>query len=163
MNKMSISSDDEEKLLAVGYTHWEINEFGNATTPDGVSQKPFNLDGETWSAAIKSRQDWFNELMSKGWTYQQYEQAIYDQYTRNPNQSPWDFLKSEYKPPQHADFRTTIEATKRVRNFKTSVRRQLRTDSKKIERDIRGVSSNKEEQEYFSGTLGETIRRLNKQ
>ena len=158
-----LSNEDSERLIAAGYTLWEIDQFASATTPDGQQQPAIDLSKKPWIDAMESRSNWYSKMIADGWTYQQYEQAIYEQYNRNPNQSPWDFLKSEYKPPQHADFRTTIEATKRVRNFKTSVRRQLRTDSKKIERDIRGVSSNKEEQEYFSRTLGDTIRRLNKQ
>jgi hypothetical protein len=148
-----LNNDESEKLLASGFTLWEVNEFSNAKTPEGNDQPEINLNNKVWTKAITDRQKFYNNLMSQGWTYQQYEQAIYEQYNKDERQSPWDFLKTAYKPPQKPEFKSTIEATARVRDFKSNVRRDLRQTKHKL---------SKEEGEFFEGTLGETIKRLNR-
>ena len=158
-----LNGDDGDKLLAAGYTLWEVQEFSEARTPEGVDQPAIDLTKKPWIEALSSRRKWRDSLLSAGWTYEQFEKAVYDQYNRDTKQSPWDFLKSEYKAPGKPNFKTTIEATQRVRNFKSSVRRELRTDRRKVEQGIKNVSRNKEDQEFFSGSLGDTIRRLNRE
>lgn len=158
-----LTNEDAERLENAGFTPWEIGQFSEGTDPSGNSQPQVDLNKIPWIEAMDSRRRWKDQLVSEGWTEQQFQQNIYNQYNKNPKQSPWDFLKSEYKPPQKTDFRSTIEATKRVRNFKSSVRRHLRVERRKIEKNIQSVSTSQEEQEYFSGTLGETIRRLNRE
>lgn len=149
-----LTNDEANQLREAGYTDWEIDLFSNAKTPDGKDQPPINLSSEVWIAAMEDRRKWKDDLLSKGWTEEQFERNIYDQYNRDPNQSPWDFLKKEYKPPQKPRLRSTLEATARVRNFKNSVNRSLRTKFRKIA---------DEDQSFFEETLGETIRRLNRE
>ena len=146
-----LSYDDAERLKSAGYTEWEIEQFSEGRTPDGKDQPSIDLNNIVWQKAMASRRKWKDNLIADGWTEQQFVQSIYDQYNKDPKQSPWDFLKSEYKPPQKADFRSTLDATVRVRQFKTGVRRELRQERRKLE------------SEFHEETLGETIRRLKQQ
>ena len=149
-----LTNEDAERLKEAGYTEWEVDQFSDAKTPEGKDQPQIDLNSQPWIKAIENRHKWKNQLISEGWTEEQFVKNIYEQYNRNPNQSPWDFLKTEYKPPQKPKFKSTIEATARVREFKHDVKINLRKTSRKLEG---------EEREFFDSTLGETIRRLNKE
>lgn len=151
-----LTLDDANKLRDAGYTEWEIAQFSEGHTPDGSSQPAIDLNHIPWQKALASRRKWKDQLISEGWSDQQFTQNIYDQYNRNQGTSPWDFLKAEYKSPQKVDFKATIEATARVRNFKTGVRREWRQERRKINEEAT------RDKEFYEQGLGETIRRIRK-
>jgi hypothetical protein len=157
-----LTLDDSNRLKDAGYTDWEIGQFSEGRTPDGKDQPPINLNDIPWQKAMTSRRKWKDQLISDGWSEQQFVENIYSQYNKDIGTSPWDFLKAEYKPPQKVNFRSTIEATARVRNFKTGIRRELRQTKRKIAYDITGEEATKDKEFYEQG-LGETIRRIRNQ
>jgi hypothetical protein len=153
-----LTVDAYERLKAAGYTDEEIKQFGEGTDPSGGQQPAIDLTDKPWIAAMADRRKWKDSLMDAGWSEEQFERNIHDQYNRDPRQSPWDFLKSEYKPPQKADFKSTIEATARVREFKKNVRRTLRVEGRRLYKPIQEQTV----EEFHESGLGETIRRLNR-
>ena len=143
-----LTYEQSEQLKAAGFTDWEIGQFSEGRTPDGTSQPQIDLNGDTWKNAMETRRSWTEQLIKKGWTQQEITKNIYDQYNRDPKSSPWDFLKTEYKPPQKAPYKSTLNATKKVSAFKSEVGRTFRTEERKRTK------------KFYEETRGEQITRL---
>lgn len=107
---MTISLDDAERLLAAGFTQWEVEGFATAKDAKGQDQPLVNLDSPVWKAVIESRRDWRDDKIAKGWTPEEIENVIMEYYARDAERSPWDFLKAEYKALRKIDY---IEALQR--------------------------------------------------
>ena len=98
-------------LGMMGFTNREINAFDEAVDQSGKPQPPINLGSEDWRKVIEERQQWIQELQDshirstgKKFTARQVGLVIDSFYDRDPNFSPWDWLKKEYqksKPNGH--------------------------------------------------------------
>lgn len=101
---MSISQSDAEILRANGFSEKEIESYANARTPTGQPQPPIDINGATWQAAIKTRREWVNDLINRGWTTDRILQEIDAYYVRDSKRNPYDFLKAEYRAPAKIDY-----------------------------------------------------------
>jgi len=94
---MPLSMDDNLRLRGVGFTQYEVDEFNNATAPDG-SPQVINLDSGTWQDMMRSRKEWTMALAN---TLDASEiEARIDRHYLDPGHSPFDFVKREYRPPR---------------------------------------------------------------
>lgn len=98
-----ISKHDAEFLLSHHFLDIEVLAFAEATNPDG-SPHTVNIDGPAWRATIKSRQEWYDDKIERGWSEEQIERELRAYYDRDLKRTPWDFLKAEYRPPKRIDY-----------------------------------------------------------
>lgn len=91
-------------LHIAGFTDREIEAFDLARDPQGNFQPPINLSDETWRNIVEERQQWletlqynYQESTGKRLTRQQVDRIIDSFYDRDPNFTPWDWLKKEYQ------------------------------------------------------------------
>ena len=105
---MTISFEDGQRLLRAGFVPYEVEQFATAVTPEGLPQPPIDLEGDVWLRVMKSRRDWVNDKIERGWEDEEITNAIMDYYRRNEERSPWDFLKQEYRSPTRIDYKEAI-------------------------------------------------------
>jgi hypothetical protein len=147
-----LNYDDAEKLKAAGFTDWEIDQLSQSKTPSGQDQPPIDLNDKPWIATINSRREWRDIRADEGYNDSEINNAINRYYQRDPNRSPWDFLKAEYKPPQKmTSFKGTVLAKEKIGSLY----------EKSLRRKTSRMRKQEEENEFFEETLGETIKRLN--
>lgn len=108
-----IQPDAEERLSQAGFSDYEINEFSQARSKNGVPIT-HNIDSQTWQAMINERASWVESLKNRGWTDEQIKREIQDYYTRRSGRSPFDFLKAEYRPIRRADYWDSQRNQKKV-------------------------------------------------
>jgi hypothetical protein len=91
-------------LHMVGFTDREINQFAVATDPAGNLQPPINLGDDTWRKMIDTRQKWIADIQEshvdatgKKYTRTQIDNIINSFYDKDPQMSPFDWLKKEYQ------------------------------------------------------------------
>jgi len=94
---MPLSMEDNLRLRGVGFTQHEVDEFNNATAPDGTPQV-INLNIGTWEDMMRSRKEW-TMAMAAHFDKQEIEARI-DKHYQDPSHSPFDFVKREYRPPR---------------------------------------------------------------
>jgi hypothetical protein len=111
---MTISSNDSDKLRQAGFTDWEILEIANAKTPDGKDQPPINIDGDAWKAVLKSRKEWKDDKIKRGWLDKEIENEIMNYYLKDTRRTPFDFLKAEYRPRKRIDYLTALSESKKM-------------------------------------------------
>lgn len=96
---MSLEKDDALTLRRAGFIEYEVLQFNQAVAPDGTPQV-INIRSATWSAAIASRRQFVQRQRIRGWSPLQIGQQILSWYKRGLIESPFDFVKKEYKPPR---------------------------------------------------------------
>lgn len=101
---MPISQYDADNLANAGFTPYEIQQISQATTSSGTSQTPVNTDSPIWQAVIRSRRDWVEDKIARGWNWMEIRNEIENYYRRDAKRSPFDFLRAEYKPPKRMDY-----------------------------------------------------------
>lgn len=111
---MTLSSDDSQRLRSAGFSDWEINELANARTPDGKDQPPINIDGDAWKAVLKSRKEWTDDKIRRGWLDKEIENEIMNYYLKDTRRTPFDFLKAEYRPRKRIDYLTALGESKKM-------------------------------------------------
>ena len=105
---MTVSRNGWSRLRRAGFLDSEIIEFDQATDSTGNLQPQINLNTPVWQAAMKSRYDWIQDKVARGWTKQQIISMIRNYYAKSKTASPWDFLKAEYRPAKKTDFITAL-------------------------------------------------------
>ena len=105
---MTLSFDDAARLRTSGFLDWEIEQFASATDAKGKLQPPIDLNAPVWQAAMKSRGDWVDDKIARGWTKEEIDGEIMGYYWRKAERSPFDFLKLEYAPPTKVDYREAL-------------------------------------------------------
>jgi len=118
---LTISFEDGERLRLAGFIPTEIEAFATAVTPEGLPQPAIDLEGDVWQRVMKSRRDWVNDKIERGWEDEEITNAIMDYYRRNEERSPWDFLRVEYRPPEKIDYKEAIR--RRARETTAELRR----------------------------------------
>jgi len=111
---MTISANDAQKLRDAGFSEWEINELSNARTPDGKDQPPINIDSPAWQAVLKSRKEWTDDKIRRGWRRKEIENEIMNYYNKDTRRTPFDFLKAEYRPRKRIDYLTALGESKKM-------------------------------------------------
>jgi len=109
---MSLSLEDAGTLKAAGFLSYEIEKLAGAKTPDGKDQPPVNLGSPAWRATLGSRSDWTTDKIVRGWTLEEIESAIMNYYLKDPERSPFDFLKAEYKSKVRTDYHEGVQKRK---------------------------------------------------
>ena len=101
--------EDARRLLDAGFLQMEVEEFANAITPSGASQKPIDLDSPVWKRVLESRRSWVQSRIEENWTDVEIEKELLGYYKRDKKRTAWDFLKIEYRSPTKIDY---IEAAR---------------------------------------------------
>jgi len=108
---MTISMEDYERLERAGFLEFEILGLANATDAAGNPQPPIDLGSPAWQVLLKSRKDWIDDKIERGWEKDEYTREIRAYYERDKKRTPFDWLKEEYKPKKKkADY---LEARRR--------------------------------------------------
>ena len=105
---MTLSFDDAAKLKTSGFTDYEIEVFATAVDTEGKPQPPIELGKPVWQRVMKSRRDWVDDKINKGWTVEEIEGELMGYYKRKAERSPWDFLKIEYVSKAKVDYRAAV-------------------------------------------------------
>lgn len=105
---MTISLEDGERLRLAGFLEYEIEQFAAAVDPEGKPQPAINLDTPVWQRVLKSRRDWIDDKVKRGWSDEDITESMMDYYRKSEKRTPWDFLKAEYRPPTRVDYRAAI-------------------------------------------------------
>lgn len=94
------------QLIAHGFVASEIREFlGAGNAPGLFATEPFK-------AMLKSRDKWRADRRRAGWTDTQIRKAVVGYYDKKKN-SPFDFLRLEYRSPLKVDMKSYREAARR--------------------------------------------------
>ena len=111
---MTLSANDAQRLKNAGFTDYEIDLLSNAKDPEGKDQPPINIDGDAWKATIKSRSDWWDDKIAKGWNRQEIINELMNYYQRDERRTPFDFLKAEYRPRKRVDYFSIMREMKKI-------------------------------------------------
>ena len=112
---MTISLEDAHRLTAAGFVDSEVEAYATATDPKGNPQPPIDLNSPAWQAALKSRREWIEDKVDRGWSPEEINAEILGYYARGAKRNPWDFLKIEYKDPQKVDYRAAVRRRAKAR------------------------------------------------
>lgn len=95
-------------LYSMGFTQREIAAFAEAKTPAGTLQPPINLGSDVWRRIIEERQQWLQDLqdahvkaVNKRYKRREVDAIIDSFYDKDPDFSPWDWLKKEYQKSRY--------------------------------------------------------------
>lgn len=94
------------RLKDAGFLDSEIEIFVAST-------KPIDLTIPFWQRAMKSRREWIDRMIARGWTKAGIGRKISEFYTQDKRRTPWDFLSHTYNMPKQAK-----EAIKQVTTTK---------------------------------------------
>lgn len=119
---MSLSFESAERLRLAGFVAYELEAYAEAKAPDGKDQPFVDLGTPLWGRVIESRQSWVEDKIGKGWIQAEIENAIMDYYAKDPERTPFSFLKAEYKSKTKRDYYIEVRAR---------AQRQINTDLKK--------------------------------
>lgn len=99
-----LSPYDRTRLINIGFSEWEVDQYDAGTDPSGVPQPDIDLDSPLWQSVMLIRETWLSEMKDQGYSEYEIETMIMEYYLRNRERSPWDFLKAEYKSKKKVDF-----------------------------------------------------------
>jgi hypothetical protein len=114
---LSISLGDAERLHRAGFLDAEIEEFSSAQDSLGRNQPPINLSSPVWQSVLRSRRDWTDERLRRGWTPEEIENEIKRYYRMRDTRSPWDFIKAEYRPRARVDYLSRIRSSQQIKKM----------------------------------------------
>jgi len=112
-------------LRADGFIPEEIEAWDKATNPDGT-QHYIDFYSETFKDMRRDRRSWKRERKIDGWTQEQIDNDLYENFHASGGKSPWDWLRANYRPPRKLkDFSTASRkrATKRREKSRAKIRR----------------------------------------
>ena len=89
---MTLSYTDTAKLRNAGFTDYEIFKAPDAFNTHETS----NLGSAEWQRALRSRKEWTDDKLAKGWSRNEIENVIMSYYADDDNRTPWDFLREAY-------------------------------------------------------------------
>ena len=101
---MTISVEDAKILRESGFLESEVLRFSESKTPEGVDQPPIDISTPVWQAMLRSRREWVEDKIAKGWDKGEVTSELRAYYKRDESRSPWDFLKAEYRPAKRVDY-----------------------------------------------------------
>jgi len=101
---LTISAQNATRLIQAGFLESEVHAIAEAKTTTGTEQPPVNLDSPIWTAAIKSRREWWIDKINRGWTEHEIVNELQNYYRRDEKRNPFDFIRAEYKPPKKKDY-----------------------------------------------------------
>jgi len=107
---LTISYEDGQTLLAAGFLQYEVDQYAKAVDPAGNPQPAVDLSQPVWQRAMRSRRDWVEDKINRGWSEAEIQDELMNYYRRGEKRSPWDFLKIEYRSPKRLDY---LEAVRR--------------------------------------------------
>jgi hypothetical protein len=112
---LTLSFEAAEQLRAAGFLDYEIEQFATAVDPEGKPQPPVDITTPVWQRAMRSRRDWIEDKISRGWTETEIREELMNYYRRGEKRSPWDFLRVEYRSPQRIDYREAVRRRAQAR------------------------------------------------
>lgn len=111
---MTISSNDADRLRRAGFTEHELDLLANAKTPDGKDQPAIDVGSPAWQSTLKSRREWYDDKIAKGWKDQEIINEVFNYYAADKRRTPFDFLKIEYRPRKRVDYYAIMGETKKL-------------------------------------------------
>lgn len=111
----ALNNKQKQVLWESGFTRAEIAAYNGATTPDGEHFQHIDITTKAWKANIARRSRAYNKLIKKGFKDTDIRAQFQRYYVVRGGQSPWDFLKVEYKPPKMTKDYLTLDAQLRNR------------------------------------------------
>jgi hypothetical protein len=111
---MTISSEDFDILRKAGFVEYELEQIANAKTPDGKDQPPIDINSPAWRAVIKSRREWTDDKIARGWQLDAIINEVMNYYHKDERRTPFDFLKAEYRPRKRVDYYAVVRERKKI-------------------------------------------------
>jgi len=91
---MTITNEDKQILADAGFIDYEINEYDIAHFADGTPQH-INILTPEWQSAIKSRNDWRQDKVDRGWTKEEIIREVTSYYRLGEKRNPFDFIQAQ--------------------------------------------------------------------
>jgi hypothetical protein len=110
-----------------GFIHEEIEAWDNATNPDG-SPHYMNFYSGTFTDMRRDRRQWCRDRRDEGWSHEQCDNELYDNFHASHEKSPWAWLDAAYRPPR------------KLRDFSAASRKRATTRRRKARERIRHIA-----------------------